>query len=443
MNKILVNINNDRKLFTRLNQDIIFDNDNIHLYCNKQFEYKTTILDNERINISNSSELWNPKYLFVSLYSSALNKIKIGIFNKSNKKFTFDFRDNTIVNRKNQEYLGISGNNLITSSKQFTWMLEKNVYLKNVETNLYICIDNYYNLFLSSNIKDATALYFYLNGIHYIKPYLLTKMELINIKQKISLKSDLILHKDKDRTDNIGIILASGTSTRFRQKKQKQIYPINYIPMFVYSLDVFLNTLDEVVIVTNKDCVEQMKNIIDRVYKDDKKLIHFIINDVDSRMESINLALDFIDKNRTNTKNIVIHDCCIPFVKEEMIELILEELSNINVYHSQYYLEIENETIYKNVDGFFKPDDFDGIIKLSTPFGIDFKLCCFLFNSYMKNNRITREFIFLFKVLNIKYSLIKGYENELKKIVYIDDIDDTIEIHKSKTLSSKNIIDLS
>jgi 2-C-methyl-D-erythritol 4-phosphate cytidylyltransferase len=268
-------------------------------------------------------------------------------------------------------------------------------------------------------------------------------MELINIKQKISLKSDLILHKDKDRTDNIGIILASGTSTRFRQKKQKQIYPINYIPMFVYSLDVFLNTLDEVVIVTNKDCVEQMKNIIDRVYKDDKKLIHFIINDVDSRMESINLALDFIDKNRTNTKNIVIHDCCIPFVKEEMIELILEELSNINVYHSQYYLEIENETIYKNVDGFFKPDDFDGIIKLSTPFGIDFKLCCFLFNSYMKNNRITREFIFLFKVLNIKYSLIKGYENELKKIVYIDDIDDTIEIHKSKTLSSKNIIDLS
>ena len=29
MNKILVNINNDRKLFTRLNQDIIFDNDKL------------------------------------------------------------------------------------------------------------------------------------------------------------------------------------------------------------------------------------------------------------------------------------------------------------------------------------------------------------------------------------------------------------------------------
>ena len=75
---------------------------------------------------------------------------------------------------------------------------------------------------------------------------------------------------------NVGIILAAGESSRFNNSIPKQLYTINDKPIINHSIDILTQTLDEVIIVTNSNCFNQIKT--------DKKVL---INDDDDRIKSI------------------------------------------------------------------------------------------------------------------------------------------------------------
>jgi len=146
---------------------------------------------------------------------------------------------------------------------------------------------------------------------------------------------------------NIGVILAAGKSTRFDSEIPKQLYPINGKPMIQHSIDLLSKHLDKVIIVTNSECSDKITGNV-------------IINDVDSRLESIKVALDSIE----SCDNILIHDAARPYVTDEMILELLE--SNIENIHSQFYLPLINGLAKKNFIGYEIPNRED-FIELCSP----------------------------------------------------------------------------
>ena len=131
---------------------------------------------------------------------------------------------------------------------------------------------------------------------------------------------------------NIGIILAAGRSRRFDHEIPKQLYPIGDKPMVQHSIDLLNKYLDKVIIVTNSEISNQISGDI-------------VINDKDSRIESIKVALKKID----TCDNILIQDAARPYVTDWMIEELLES-SNRNI-HSQFYLPLMNGLAKKNFIG--------------------------------------------------------------------------------------------
>ena len=76
---------------------------------------------------------------------------------------------------------------------------------------------------------------------------------------------------------NVGIILAAGRSSRFDSPIPKQLYELNGKPIIQHSIDLLSKHLDRVIIVTNSLCKDKINGEV-------------LVNDVDSRLQSIKLA---------------------------------------------------------------------------------------------------------------------------------------------------------
>ena len=204
---------------------------------------------------------------------------------------------------------------------------------------------------------------------------------------------------------NIGIILAAGNSTRFNNETPKQLYLINDKPIINYSIDVLSQFLDEIIIVTNTYCSDKIKTN------------HTIlINDVDDRIESIKVALDYIGDKKY--KNIIIHDAARPFITTDMINDLLE--SSKKYQHSQYYLELVNGLVRKNDFG-WEVAPREEFIEICTPQITDFELFKYIFTNYIET-KIDCEILPIMCKLKFDYNLIKGSNKYLKKITTTDDI---------------------
>ena len=212
---------------------------------------------------------------------------------------------------------------------------------------------------------------------------------------------------------NIGILLAAGLSSRFNNSKPKQLYIINNKHIISYSIDVMMKTLDKLIIVTNSICYKKIKRIVKN------KSIIILKNDINCRLESIGIGLNYINKHYNYCSNVLIHDGARPYITALMIDNLL--LSNKNYLYSQYYLKLVNGLIkIKPTYEFVNRDEF---IEACTPICINYKLCYFIFMNYIeKSKRVTSEFIPIMKLLNLDYNFIEGKYKFLRKITTRDDI---------------------
>ena len=204
---------------------------------------------------------------------------------------------------------------------------------------------------------------------------------------------------------NIGIILAAGNSTRFNSETPKQLYLINSKPIINYSIGVLSQCLDEIIIVTNTYCSDKINTN------------HTIlINDVDDRINSIKVALDYIGDKSYN--NIIIHDAARPFITIEMINELLE--SSKTYKHSQYGLELINGLVRKNDLG-WEVAPREDFMELCSPQITDFELFKDIFTNYIETKK---DCEILTIICNLKYNhnLIKGNYKYLRKITTIEDI---------------------
>lgn len=203
---------------------------------------------------------------------------------------------------------------------------------------------------------------------------------------------------------NIGVILAAGNSSRFQSDIPKQLYKIDNKSILDYSIEVMSQCLDEVILVTNSDCVDKISNDIS-----------IIINNIDSRIESIKCALDFIGDQ---SGNIIIHDAARPFIKISHIQNLLNYSKEFK--HCQYYLPIVNGLAKKSNIGWEIPDRED-YIELCTPQCTDLDLFRYIFKDYILTGKEC-EILPVMSSLKKEVKLLEGSYRDLRKITTLDDI---------------------
>jgi 2-C-methyl-D-erythritol 4-phosphate cytidylyltransferase len=200
---------------------------------------------------------------------------------------------------------------------------------------------------------------------------------------------------------NIGVILAAGKSSRFDSSIPKQLYQIDGKPMIQYSIDLLSKHLDKVIIVTNSECSDKITGNV-------------IINDVDSRLESIKVALESIE----TCDNILIHDAARPYVTDKMILDLIE--SNIKNMHSQFYLPLVNGLAKSTPFGYQIPDRKD-FIELCSPQITNFDIFKQIFRNYIEKGEEC-EVLPIVSRFEMKYNLIQSHYKYLRKITTIEDI---------------------
>lgn len=200
---------------------------------------------------------------------------------------------------------------------------------------------------------------------------------------------------------NIGIILAAGKSTRFDSPIPKQLYPINGKKIIQYSIDLLEKYLDDVIIVANSECIKSIDGNV-------------ILNDVDSRLESINVALNHIQ----NCENILIHDAARPFVTEAMIKQLME--SNESNVHSQFVLPLVNGLAKKTNFG-YEISNREEFVELCSPQITRFSVFKAIFDNYILKNREC-EMLPVISRFGLPYNLIEGKSKYLRKITTFEDI---------------------
>jgi 2-C-methyl-D-erythritol 4-phosphate cytidylyltransferase len=426
------------------------------------YHIKNIKIDDERLQFTKKS-LTNPNYLFVSLYFNSKYKVKFGILNNdinntnntnNHNKFKWTFLNNYIFNLEHKLYLTIYKYKLIVSryKSKSQWDIETN-FMKHKKTGLYISCDFEYNIVLSLDKSKAIHFnienkYNYIN-LNFFKSDIRLKFEINNLKYNIKIHKFMLTidHKIPNKLYNLNInticiLLSAGTSSRFQdtnihnitsQYQYKQIHLIENKPLILYSIETIIDIVDKLIIITNIECYDKIKNIINENYnyqKDKKKKIILLINNINCRLESINTGLHYINKyysknnkNLNNIDNIIIHDVARPYITQDYIQkLISSENDNDNTTHlySQYYLKLTNGLM--NLDNNTIVDR-NKYIELCTPLCINYNLFNFIFTNYIqKDNSITCEFIPILQLLNININLIEGHYKYLRKITTRDDI---------------------
>jgi 2-C-methyl-D-erythritol 4-phosphate cytidylyltransferase len=244
-----------------------------------------------------------------------------------------------------------------------------------------------------------------------IKQWILYKI--YNFKNNINYKKNILDLKIPQI--NIGLLLSAGTSSRFNTKKPKQLFTIDDKPILLHSIQSFINVVDKLIIVTNTQCYDEIKEMTKNYYK-----IFILINDINSRTESIKKGLSYLQLTYNNINNIIIHDSARPFINETHFKTLLK--SNETFQYSQYYLKLVNGLLKKNNE-IYDVKDRDKYIEICTPLCCNYKLYYFIFMNYIGNsNPFTSELIPILNLMNIKCNFIEGYYNSLRKITYIEDI---------------------
>ncbi|MBI9014443.1 MAG: 2-C-methyl-D-erythritol 4-phosphate cytidylyltransferase [Clostridiales bacterium] len=117
------------------------------------------------------------------------------------------------------------------------------------------------------------------------------------------------------------IVAAAGSGTRMNSSVKKQFISLLDIPVLIRTLKQFdLKEVDEIIIVTNEDDIDSVKNMIDS-YNVNK--VKSIIKGGQSRQDSIYNGLKIVKGDV-----VMIHDAARPFLDKDIILRNLETVSD-------------------------------------------------------------------------------------------------------------------
>ena len=221
-------------------------------------------------------------------------------------------------------------------------------------------------------------------------------------------------HTLNANTNNICILLSAGNSTRFCSDIPKQLFIYKNKHLINYSVEAIENNVNLIIIISNSKNYKKLFEI----FKSNNKIV-IIINDIDSRLKSIECGFNYIEQNiklkkLKNINKIIIHDSARPFIESIHIQKIINETK----YYSQYCLKLTNGLIVNKTLACLNRDNYS---ELCTPLCIDYELGIYIFKYIMLPNNIF-EFIDVLRIYNIPIKLLYEEYKILKKITYISDI---------------------
>lgn len=119
----------------------------------------------------------------------------------------------------------------------------------------------------------------------------------------------------------VAIVLAAGTGSRMKSNIPKQFMELKGYPILYYSLKVFEESfVDEIILVTRENDIEYCKKEIVNKYK--MRKVKKIIAGGSERYLSVYQGLQQIQ----NADYVYIHDGARPFLNQEIIERVQNEL---------------------------------------------------------------------------------------------------------------------
>ncbi|WP_413854060.1 2-C-methyl-D-erythritol 4-phosphate cytidylyltransferase [Candidatus Ruminimicrobium bovinum] len=125
-----------------------------------------------------------------------------------------------------------------------------------------------------------------------------------------------------NKLKNYGIILASGTGSRYGADIPKQFIKIAGKTILEHTIEIFekSSNIDEIIIVITPEYRLKAEDIL---LKNNYKKVSKILNGGETRKESSYIGISSIDDEEAN---IVIHDCARPFLTQRIIDDCIKAL---------------------------------------------------------------------------------------------------------------------
>ena len=148
---------------------------------------------------------------------------------------------------------------------------------------------------------------------------------------------------------NTAIILASGAGSRFGSEIPKQFIKLNDKTILEYSISAFEqnDNINEIIVVSNPDFIEDTKNIIQNKYRK----VTSVISGGKTRRQSSYIGVNHIKEKDIN---VLIHDGARPFVSQKIINECIDALKtykavNVAVDSSDTIVEVDSKNIIKSM----------------------------------------------------------------------------------------------
>lgn len=125
---------------------------------------------------------------------------------------------------------------------------------------------------------------------------------------------------------NYGIILASGSGSRYRADVPKQFVKIAGKTILEHTIDIFEKAIgiNEIIIVITPEYRSMAEEIL---LKNNFKKVSKLLNGGDIRKESSFIGISSIEDEEAN---VIIHDCARPFLTQKIIADCIEALKTYN-----------------------------------------------------------------------------------------------------------------
>ena len=147
-----------------------------------------------------------------------------------------------------------------------------------------------------------------------------------------------------------GIILASGTGSRFGHELPKQFVKIAGKTVIEHTINVFEQSryIDKIIVVITPEYRDFFENIL---LKNHFKKIYKVLNGGATRKESSSIALAAIPDG---PDHVIIHDCARPFLSQDIIESCYAALQkhdavDVAIPSVDTLIEVDNDNYIKNI----------------------------------------------------------------------------------------------
>lgn len=212
-----------------------------------------------------------------------------------------------------------------------------------------------------------------------------------------------------------GIILASGTGSRFGSDVPKQFLKINNKTIFEYSTEAFEKNalVDEIVVVITPE----YKNFAEKIIADNgyKKVSKILCGGKERKDSS------FIGVNAVNDDEVkvLIHDCARPFVSQKIIS---ECVCALDKYDAVCTAILSTDTIFETQNGIIKNiPERKNIMRAQTPQGFKLSVIKKAHELSENDTNFTDDCGLVVKYNLCEVGIVEGSENNLK-ITYPNDL---------------------